>query len=104
MVGLPACGTAPATNATNWCDGVAAPCLADGKQNMGALFNLNMLQHEPGAFAHNRYYTKRLIYDSIDWLDDKAMNKRVGATLPTLLTGTTLTEAQGYIIKNGTRP
>jgi hypothetical protein len=38
-----------------------------GKNNMGAAFNFNLLHHEPGGYAHNRYYTKRLIFDSIDW-------------------------------------
>ena len=40
-----------------------------GKDRMGAAFNYVMLHHEPGAYAHNRYYTKRLIFDSIDYLD-----------------------------------
>lgn len=56
---------------TNWPD----------KDTLGAAFNLNMLSHEPGAFAHNRYYTKRLIYDSIDRLDDGVLNSSVGTTL-----------------------
>ncbi len=40
------------------------------EQTLGAAFNYDMLHHEPGAFAHNRYYSKRLIFDSIDFLDD----------------------------------
>jgi hypothetical protein len=39
----------------------------DGKNMLGAAFNLNMLLHEPGGFTHNRYYVKRLIFDSIDF-------------------------------------
>ncbi len=54
---------------------------AVGQQNMGAAFNYNLLEHDPGAYAHNRYYAKRLIYDSIDWLDDKTMNHSVPGTL-----------------------
>lgn len=41
-----------------------------GPNNMGAAFNYNLLYHDFGAFAHNRFYAKRLIYDSISWLFD----------------------------------
>lgn len=41
---------------------------------VGAAFNLNLLRHEPGAFTHNRYYTKRLIYDAIDYLQNGVVN------------------------------
>lgn len=41
-----------------------------GANNMGAAFNYNLLYHDYGAFAHNRFYVKRLIYDSISWLYD----------------------------------
>lgn len=41
---------------------------------LGAAFNLNVFKHEPGAFAHNRYYTKRLIYDSIDFIYNGALD------------------------------
>lgn len=37
--------------------------------NMGAAFNLNLLFRDYGGFAHNDLYAKRLIFDSIDWLD-----------------------------------
>ena len=42
--------------------------------HLGAAHNFNYLHHEPGAYAHNRYYTKRLIFDSIDWLDNGALD------------------------------
>jgi hypothetical protein len=51
--------------AKNWVTGVGT-----GARNMGAAFNYNLLYHDFGAFAHNRYYAKRLIYDSISWLFD----------------------------------
>lgn len=51
-----------------------------GKNNMGAAFNLNLLKHDPGAYAHNRVYAKKLIYDSIDWLDDNNINGSVDLT------------------------
>ena len=35
---------------------------------MGATFNFDALKNDPGAFAHNDVYTKRLIYDSLEWL------------------------------------
>ena len=57
--------------------------LWDSKNTLGAAFNLNLLAHEPGGFAHNRYYVKRLIYDSIDWLDDGLLNASVSTTLAT---------------------
>ncbi|MGC9519520.1 MAG: hypothetical protein ACP5FP_07680 [Desulfuromonadaceae bacterium] len=57
----------------------------NGKDAMGAAFNFNYLHHEPGAYAHNRVYTKKLIYDSIDYLDDATLNESVGATLDSLV-------------------
>ena len=57
---------------------------AAGKNNMGAAFNWLMLHHEPGAYAHNRYYTRKLLYDSIDWLDDNVLNNSVMLTLNAL--------------------
>jgi hypothetical protein len=41
---------------------------------LGAAHNYNYLYHEPGAYAHNRYYAKRLIFDSIDWVDDGTLD------------------------------
>jgi hypothetical protein len=74
-----------------------------GQNNMGAAFNFNLLEHDPGAYVHNRMYTKRLIYDSIDWLDDSEMNYSVGATLDALdpLTALYKGEAMTYLLPNG---
>ena len=76
-----------------------------GKNNMGAAFNFNLLEHDPGAYAHNRYYVKRLIYDSIDWLDDNQMNYSVGVTLSTTCTGGSApvwcAGALEYLLPNG---
>jgi hypothetical protein len=52
-----------------------------GKHTMGAAFNFSLLHHEPGAYVHNSRYAKRVIYDSLDWLDDGQMNYSVGSTL-----------------------
>ncbi|KAA0891442.1 cytochrome C [Oryzomonas rubra] len=57
---------------------------AQAKKLMGACFNINMLSREPGAYIHARTYSQRLLYDTIDFLDDKAMNMSVGTTLVAL--------------------
>ncbi len=44
------------------------------EQNLGAAFNLKLIKADPGAYAHNRIYTKRLLFDAIDWLDDGTMD------------------------------
>jgi hypothetical protein len=54
-----------------------------GRYNLGAAYNLNLLEHDPGGYAHNRIYAKRLLYDSIDWADDNLLNYSVGNTLNT---------------------
>jgi hypothetical protein len=51
----------------------------------GAMHNYSLLHHEPGAYAHNRVYAKRLIFDSIDWLDNDTMDGTItidAATYP----------------------
>jgi hypothetical protein len=59
------------TSFTNW---ASVYGLASWKDTMGAAFNLNLLLHDPGGYAHNRIYSKRLIYDSIDFIEDGAIN------------------------------
>ena len=88
------------TNYTNW----AGPYgFAFYKDVMGAAFNLNLLAHDPGGFAHNRFYAKRLIWDSLDFIDDGILNNSVPATLTAVLpAGQTLTDAQTYL--GATRP
>jgi hypothetical protein len=74
-----------------------------GKNNMGAAFNYNLLIHEPGGVAHNRRYTRRLIYDSIDWLDDGNLNYSVSATLNALNPEPVYkASAYAYLINAGT--
>jgi hypothetical protein len=74
-----------------------------GPNNMGAAFNFNLLEHDPGGYVHNRMYVKRLIYDSLDWLDDGIMNYSVGATLNALDPATYLykAEAMTYVLPYG---
>ena len=70
---------------------------------MGAAFNFNLLEHDPGGYVHNRMYVKRLIYDSLDWLDDGVMNYSVGATLDALdpVTYSYKAEAMTYLLPYG---
>lgn len=75
-----------------------------GKNNLGAAFNMSLLHHEPGAYVHNSRYVKRIIYDSLDWIDDGQMNYSVGATLSTTCTSTPqawCTGAMNYLLPNG---
>lgn len=46
-------------------------------KDYGAQQNYAYLKAEPGAYVHNRYYAKRLIFDSIDWLDNKTMDNTI---------------------------
>lgn len=81
--------TAPGNAVTNW----------GNADTMGAAFNFNLLKHEPGAYAHNMIYAKRLIYDSIDILDNGVFDNSVGTTINGLssLSATEKTTATGYL-------
>lgn len=68
--------------------------IGTGKNNMGAAHNYNLLVHEPGAYAHNRYYSKRLIWDSIDWLDNNIIDNSVVAAVNALAAADKITSAQ----------
>jgi hypothetical protein len=72
-----------------------SPAYPEGKNNLGAAFNFAMLHHEPGAYVHNKAYTKQLLYDSIDWMDNFAIDNSVEA-------GITNAAALGFLY--GTRP
>lgn len=77
------------TNAyTNW----AGPYgVALFKDTMGAAFNLNLLAHDPGGYAHNRIYAKRLIWDSIDFINDGTLNNDVTAAIDAQVTAGRIT-------------
>jgi hypothetical protein len=78
---------------------------AAGQNNHGAAFNLQLLVHDPGAYVHNSRYTKRLIYDSIDWADDGLLNYSTGATLNALPAAANYkAEAMLYLLPNGYIP
>jgi len=65
-------------------DWTAAMTVLGGGYNkarvMGAVSNIVMFKRDPAAYVHGRTYSRRLIYDTIDYLDDGIMNKSVGAT------------------------
>ena len=62
---------------TTW----AAPYgVAKWKDTMGAAFNYNLLHHDPGGYAHNRMYAKRLIFDAIDFIDNGVLNGTISVT------------------------
>jgi len=79
-----------------------------GKNTMGAAFNVYLMESDPGGYAHNRYYMKRLMYDSIDWIDDGVMNYSTGTTINALCSGGTAPSwcagAITYLLPNGTWP
>jgi hypothetical protein len=62
---------------------------------LGAAFNLTLLSHEPGAYAHNSKYAKRLLFDSIDALDNGNMDGVISLTPGS--------DAETYL-NGGTRP
>jgi hypothetical protein len=64
------------------------------KDTLGAAFNYNLLKNIPAAYVHNREYTRKLIYDSIDFLDNGALDTSVEATL---------VSGDAYDYLNGTR-
>lgn len=51
-----------------------------GKRLMGAAFNLNLLKKDKAAFVHARTFVRRLIFDTIDYLDDRTLNFSSGTT------------------------
>ena len=45
------------------------------RDTVGAAFNYNLMyHHEEGAYVHNSRYARRLIFDSIDFLEDGLLN------------------------------
>lgn len=70
---------AAGTAVKDWTRGGALTA-ADAEKLMGACFNINVLKRDPAAHAHARTYARRLLYDSIDFLDNKIMDLSTGAT------------------------
>jgi len=78
-----------------------------GKNNLGAVFNIGSLGNEPGAFVHNSKYVKRLMYDSIDWVDDNTLNNSAGKTLSAICSKPSpsawCAKGMPYLLPNGVR-
>lgn len=75
------------------------------KDTMGAAFNANLLIHDPGGYAHNRFYAKRLIWDSIDFINDGTIGNvtSMNTLIDSLgLPAATATSAKTYL--GDTRP
>ncbi|WP_224983372.1 cytochrome c3 family protein [Geomonas agri] len=110
-------GTAPSSAAAaDWTTVAGSAPYTNKTKLLGAVSNVLFLSKDKAAYAHARTYTRRLLYDSIDFLDDGSLNGTVGATavaisptvygkgataytdgtLTTLATGTT--EAMVYLI------
>jgi trimeric autotransporter adhesin len=83
----------PYFKASNWGDG------ATGPGNMGAAHNFSVLSHDPGAFAHNPTYAKRLIRDSIDWLYNGSVDRSrdIAPAVAALLPVTEGSDANGFL-------
>jgi len=72
-----------------------------GANLMGAAFNLRLLQSDAG-WVHNGTTAKRLLYDTIDYLDDGLQNNTVSTAIQNLgIDQATKDKAAEYI---GTRP
>ncbi|WP_243372550.1 hypothetical protein [Geotalea sp. SG265] len=56
----------------------------DAKRLMGACFNIQLLTKDEASYAHARTYSRRLAYDTIDFLDNNAMDRSVSVTATTL--------------------
>ena len=70
---------------------------AGWKNVMGAAFNYNLLEHDPGAYAHNSDYGLKLIADSIDFLDNGAVDGSTVSLASTLIgQGMNIASGAGY--------
>jgi hypothetical protein len=72
-------GTTTTATAANW-TAVATALGYDKTKLLGAISNIEMFSNDAAAFTHGRTYSRRLLYDSIDYLDDGIINQSVGAT------------------------
>ncbi|WP_243374071.1 hypothetical protein [Geotalea sp. SG265] len=68
---------------------------AIAEKNIGAWFNWYLFKTaDSAAYVHNPAYSRRLINDSIDWLDDHVINDSAAATIQNLATAGTITAAE----------
>ncbi len=62
------------------------------EKNIGAWFNWYLFKTaDKAAYVHNPAYSRRLINDSIDWLDDNDINDSSAATIQTMAIAGTIT-------------
>ncbi|UFS69403.1 hypothetical protein LPW11_16065 [Geomonas sp. RF6] len=101
-------GQAPGTAYKTWNSLYAAgsPAAYKGSDLMGAAFNLRLLWSEGGAYTHNSFYARRLIYDSIDLADNGLLDNSVALTIQNaavtdLVSSDDKTRAASYV---GARP
>jgi hypothetical protein len=52
----------------------------EAQKLMGACLNVKLMKADPAAYVHARSYARRVLYDTIDWLDDGTINLSVGQT------------------------
>jgi hypothetical protein len=69
----------PAAAVKDWTRGGALSA-ADAKKLHGACLNIKLMKADPAAYVHSRTYARRVLYDTIDWLDDKTINMSAVAT------------------------
>jgi hypothetical protein len=78
-----------------------------GKDELGAAFNMNLFKNMPMAFVHNNLYTKRLIFDSIDFLGNGSLTGNISTIVsgltPSYITSQQVTDALTFL-NNGVRP
>ena len=65
--------------AKDWTRGGALSA-AEAKKLMGAALNIKLMKADPAAYAHARSYSRRVLYDTIDWLDNKIIDMSAGNT------------------------
>ena len=63
-----------------------ADSIPSSAYTMGAAFNYELLYADYGAYVHNPKYIKRLIFDSIDWLQDCSLTTTNGADVCSSIT------------------
>ncbi|MBJ6727682.1 cytochrome C [Geomesophilobacter sediminis] len=69
---------------------------------MGSAANYYVLTEDGGSFAHNPDYTKRLLYDSIDWL--LSTNGNLGNDVAGYLATNGFTDAAAYLFDDPQHP
>ena len=90
---------ANSANLLGYYSGAVTPTNLASIKFVGALSNIVMFAKDQGGFAHARTYSRRLIYDSLDFLDDGILNMSVGATAVRISALANLGPA-GYTVAN----